>query len=190
MGRSSCRGLHTSPCKGEVDSLCFAFEAKAVGWGSNGRTSIDAQDDIARVVLHLAGSDESPWRLRPTNAKRSPSLKQLPPVANSRPRSRCGPVGASTACEASLHPSGPCRPRLDPRLHRGPVPTRRKVGSGAHTGDHRPSLDTPPPDRCDVVPRVTGFAPSFARLSSAPLPTATRDWLFAALVAGEWKVAL
>ena len=56
VGRSLCGGLHTSPCKGEVDSLCFAFRSKGCRVG--GRTA--APRSTPTPTLPLAGGGSRP----------------------------------------------------------------------------------------------------------------------------------
>src|ERR1700738_5180055 len=55
MARQS-RRRHTSPCKGEVDSICFASEANTVGWGS---------ETLTRTFGNHRGAELTPTRLPP-----------------------------------------------------------------------------------------------------------------------------
>ena len=70
--------------------------------------SPDAQDDIARVVLRLTGTDDGPPV--PLAAEERTAIADSqgpsPPVANLRLTNTCTLCGINTGCEASLYPSG------------------------------------------------------------------------------------
>src|SRR5271169_198855 len=79
----------------------------------------DAQDDIARVVLRLAGADdELPVPLTPdeqTAIAVSKAAAARGDFATDEQGRWFGPI---TVCEASLHPPSSCGPQRDPRSHR------------------------------------------------------------------------
>jgi hypothetical protein len=63
--------------------------------------------------------------------------------------SRYGRCGPDTVCEASLHPSGSCRPQRDPRLHRREFAAGRAAGSGPP----RPEAPQQPKDLSAAQPQ-------------------------------------
>jgi hypothetical protein len=61
----------------------------------------DEQDNIARAVLRMTGTDDEP----PVAPPRNPP----PRAANLPATNRYVPCGPNTGCEPPLHPSGTCR---------------------------------------------------------------------------------
>jgi hypothetical protein len=75
----------------------------------------DVQDDIARVVLELAGADDTP-PVTLTSDERAAIAKSKEAAArvNSPPTRRSRPSGQNTACENSIPTAGACRSQRDP----------------------------------------------------------------------------
>ena len=73
-----------------------------------GSFSPDAQDDIARVILRLASTDEEPpVTLSPGERTAIATSQEAAAGGEFGPMNRCAPRGANTAYEASVYPSGP-----------------------------------------------------------------------------------
>jgi plasmid stabilization system protein ParE len=67
----------------------------------------DAQDDIARIVLQLAGAEAAaPVILSDDESRRLPRPRTRQSEANLQPRLKSARLGPNTACEAPLHASG------------------------------------------------------------------------------------
>jgi hypothetical protein len=91
------------------------------------RLSPDAQDDIARVVLRLTGTDDGAPPV-PLSAEERTAISASQDAAArgefATDEQVRAPCGINTGCEASLYPSGPGRPDRNPRLHRRPFTAR------------------------------------------------------------------